>query len=301
LLKNWLLVLRPWSFTATIIPLSLGAALAWDEGIFDPILFFATILAGLAVHAGTNLSNTYGDYVTGVDTLESASHLQVVSGLIEAEAVKKAAYAFFAVAALIGFWLSYLRGWPVLAIGVIGLICGYCYTMGPRPYKYDGLGPIAIFFLMGPMMVWPAYYIQTGHGSWAQALASLPICCLISGFHLSNDIRDMIHDRSAGIKTLALILGIDRSMLLYYSLFRGAFLFTVILVAFGILPLMAALPLLLWPQLLNMFSFARSAVQTDDYSKLRLLEGAAAGFHFKFGSLLVVGTALQPLLHYLPR
>ena len=87
MLRDWLLVLRPWSFTATIIPLSLGAALAWDEGIFDPILFFATILAGLAVHAGTNLSNTYGDYVTGVDTLESASHLQVVSGLIEAEAV----------------------------------------------------------------------------------------------------------------------------------------------------------------------------------------------------------------------
>ena len=82
-----------------MIPVSLGAALAWNEGIFDPFLFLMTLAGGISVHAGTNLMNTYGDFVTGVDTLESASHLQVVGGLINPEKVKAAGWICFSLAA----------------------------------------------------------------------------------------------------------------------------------------------------------------------------------------------------------
>ena len=89
-MQNWWGVFRPWSYTATFIPVSLGAALAWNEGTFNLWLFLLTLAGGICVHAGTNLMNTYGDFITGVDTMESASHLQVVSGLISPEKVKAA-------------------------------------------------------------------------------------------------------------------------------------------------------------------------------------------------------------------
>jgi 1,4-dihydroxy-2-naphthoate polyprenyltransferase len=294
-LQHWWGVLRPWSFTASFIPISLGAVLAWNEGIFHPELYLLTLAGGIAVHAGTNLMNSYGDYVSGVDTVDSASHLQLVTGLIPPAQVKAAGWIFFSLAALIGLWLATFRGWPVLASGLIGVIFGYSYTMGPRPYKYDGLGPIAIFFLMGPCMVWPAYYIQTGQFSWLPVWASLPICFLISGFHHSNDMRDMQYDQAAGIKTLALFLGRDISLRLFQALFIGAFISTLALLWVGILPWSAMLPLLLWPVALKMFAKAREAFYHRQ-EQLAGLEGMAAGFHFKFGFLLVLGTLLHPWL-----
>lgn len=294
-MQHWWGVFRPWSFTATFIPVSFGAALAWNEGSFDLFLFLLTLAGGICVHAGTNLMNTYGDFITGVDTVESASHLQVVSGLIDPKKVKAAGWICFSLAAILGLWLTSLRGWPVMASGLLGVFFGYFYTMGPHPYKYYGLGPIVIFFLMGPCMVWPSYYIQTGHSSWLPVWASLPICFLISGFHHANDMRDMKYDAAAGIKTLALILGGKVSLKLFHCLFIGAFLSTILLLLTGVLPWSALLPLFLWPQALKIFSDARYAFwhQPD---KLHGLEAVAAGFHFKFGSLLVLGTTLHPWL-----
>lgn len=293
MLLHWWGVFRPWSFTASFIPISLGAALAWNEGTFDLFLFLLTLAGGIAVHAGTNLMNSYGDFMSGVDTMESASHLQLVSGLLRPKQVKAAGWICFGLAALIGLWLSVFRGWPVLAVGGFGVVCGYCYTMGPSPYKYSGLGPIAIFFLMGPCMVWPAYYIQTGQFSWMPVYASLPICFLISGFHHANDMRDMKYDEEAGIKTLALILGKPASLKLFHLLFVGAFLSTGALLLTGLLPWTAALPLLLWPAVIKMFTNVRTAFGLHP-EKPSNFEALAAKFHFKYGFLLVVGIALHP-------
>lgn len=267
--------------------------MAWNEGTFNLFLFILTLAGGVAVHAGTNLMNTYGDFMSGVDTLESASHFQLVCGILRPEQVKAAGWICFGLAALIGLWLAYFCGWPVLAVGGFGVVCGYCYTMGPQPYKYSGLGAIAIFFLMGPCMVWPAYFIQTGNLSWMPIWASLPVCFLISGFHLANDMRDMKYDGDAGIKTLALLLGKSTSIRLFHLLFTGAFVSAVVLLLAGILPWTAALPLLLWPTVLRMFAEVRNAFWHQQ-DRLGSLEGLAAGFHFKFGVLLVLGTALHP-------
>jgi len=247
------------------------------------------------VHAGTNLMNSYGDFMSGVDTLESASHFQLVSGILQPGQVKTAGWICFGLAALIGLYLATIRGWPVIASGGLGVLCGYCYTMGPKPYKYLGLGPIAIFFLMGPCMVWPAYFIQTAQFSWFPVWASLPICFLISGIHHSNDLRDMQYDGKAGITTLALILGRKTSMQLFHLLFLGAFLSTAGLIITEYLPWTAALPLLLCPAALKMLVKSRKFFWLEQ-DHIGSLESMAAGFHFKFGILLILGTCLHPLI-----
>lgn len=44
-MKKWLLATRPWSFTASVIPLTLGAALAWASDAAHAGLFLLTLLA----------------------------------------------------------------------------------------------------------------------------------------------------------------------------------------------------------------------------------------------------------------
>jgi 1,4-dihydroxy-2-naphthoate polyprenyltransferase len=296
MLKIWFLALRPWSFTAAFVPVALGAALAGYEGSFDLGLFVLTLAGGIAMQAGTNLINTYGDYVAGVDTIGSAITCpQLVSGTLSPAAVKTAGIACFSFAVAVGLWLTYLCGWPVIIAGLIGLVGGYCYTAG-FAYKYKGLGSIMVFFLMGPLMAWPSYFIQTGQNSWLPVWVSLPIGFLVAAILHSNDLRDMSFDREAGIKTLALYLGLQASMNLYYFLYLASFICLVGLVALAVLPLMAILPLLLIPSTIKMFSKAKVAAK-GSRDEMLLLEATAAQFHFRFGLLLIVGLAAHSFTH----
>lgn len=292
--KVWLLATRPWSFTATFIPVALGAALAWAEGSFNAGLFLLTLLGGICMQAGTNLINTYGDYIAGVDTVESATSCpQLVSGLLKPKIMKQAGIAAFSIASILGLVLTYLSGWPIFAIGFIGIVAGYCYTAGVYPYKYLGLGSIFVFFLMGPLLVWPAYYIQTGKYSWIPILASLPVGFLVAGILHANDIRDFVHDQKAGIKTLALNIGFQKSMILYYTFYMSAYLCLIVMVLKNILPWTALLPLVIIPVVVNMFWYAGNAVNGALENMCRL-EAKAAGFHFQFGLLLVMGVLVYP-------
>src|SRR5437773_7729816 len=72
---------RPFSFTASTVPVAAGGALAAVEGAFDPLLFIATLVGGVALHVGTNVTNEIYDVRKGVDTIVSprASHAIVMS------------------------------------------------------------------------------------------------------------------------------------------------------------------------------------------------------------------------------
>lgn len=223
-MKKWLLATRPWSFTASVIPLTLGAALAWASDAAHAGLFLLTLLGGVAVQTGTNMLNIYGDYRSGVDT-EASAHGEspILLGLISPEAMRRGGLIALCVAFAVGIVLGFACGWPILAFGLVGIAGGYGYTSGFWPYKYHACGPIMVFLLMGPLMALPAYYIQGGSLDWRPFLASLPIACLVTSIMHANDIRDIAHDREAGITTLAMLLGRRKALYLYAALCVGAY------------------------------------------------------------------------------
>lgn len=295
MLKKWFIALRPWSFTASIIPISLGAALAWNQGYFHPFLFLLTLIGGVSMHAGTNLINTYGDFMSGVDTVESARTCpQLVDKILEPKQMQFVGIGFFIFTAIIGIYLVKVRGFILLLVGILGIVAGYGYTDGIA-YKYKGLGVIAVFFLMGPLMVWGAYFVQTGIHSWLPVWVSLPLGFLVSAIMHSNDLRDIESDRNAGIKTLAILLGKDLSVYFYCFLNIAPNLILLILVISKLLPTIALLPLLAVAQMLKIISNARKAGQ-GDLKKMTGLEAGAAQIHFKFGSLLVLAMLINLVL-----
>jgi len=59
-LENYLLAVRPWSFTASIMPVLLGNALAYPSlRTMSFIVLFLTCISAICVHAAANLFNTY--------------------------------------------------------------------------------------------------------------------------------------------------------------------------------------------------------------------------------------------------
>lgn len=73
-IKTYLLALRPWSLSASLVPTILGSALAYrttaslDHGLCT---FMLTIFTVISVHGAGNVVNTYYDYVKGIDNRKS--------------------------------------------------------------------------------------------------------------------------------------------------------------------------------------------------------------------------------------
>lgn len=73
-LKTYLLALRPWSLSASLVPTLLGSALAYRSSTpheFNFLTFILTIFTVVTVHGAGNVVNTYYDYVKGIDNRKS--------------------------------------------------------------------------------------------------------------------------------------------------------------------------------------------------------------------------------------
>lgn len=178
----------------------------------------------------------------------------------------------------------------LFAFGLVGIAGGYGYTSGFWPYKYHACGPVMVFLLMGPLMALPAYYIQGGSLDWRPFLASLPIACLVTSIMHANDIRDIAHDREAGITTLAMLLGRRKALCLYAALCVGAYGFLLPLAAFGVVPPSGLLPFVLAPGLWR--TLRTLGTRPFPEAELVSLDGVSARHHFLFGLLLIAGILL---------
>lgn len=289
--KLWFVAARPWSYTAAFVPVALGTVLACANGfVFRPLLFVLTLLGGTFLQAAANFLNTYGDFVSGVDSKENASCPQIVQGLIRPKAMRNAGVASLVLGALSGLYPVWCGGWPVLICGAIGVVGAGCYTTGFFPYKYIGLGSILVFFLMGLLMVLPAWYIQGGTGVWIPLFGSLPISFLVMAILHGNELRDIEFDRKTGISTLAMRLGLKRSIVLYKTLFTLAYVSLIVLVCTKIFSPYALLPLLILPMIIK--RLRKLHVQSDPVL-IRWLAKQTGKLHFLFGTLLVIGEMLS--------
>lgn len=73
-IKTYLLALRPWSLSASLVPTILGSAIAFKTpGIneFNVLIFLLTIFTVITVHGAGNVVNTYFDFVKGIDNRKS--------------------------------------------------------------------------------------------------------------------------------------------------------------------------------------------------------------------------------------
>ncbi len=221
--KAWLMAARPQTLPAGAAPVLVGTGLAIGAGVFEPVSALFALVGALLLQIGTNLANDYYDAVRGADTAEREGFTRVTAGgLIEPESVKRAMYATFGLSILVGTYLVYLGGVPILVIGLASVVAGITYTGGPLPYGYRGLGDVFVFIFFGLIAVAGTYYVQAvatlavdpfplwipeGTVPIAAIVAGVPAAGLSTAILIVNNIRDRESDLASNKRTLAVLLG----------------------------------------------------------------------------------------------
>lgn len=204
----WTHAARPKTLVASISPALIGTTLSISQGHFELAAFLLTLLTGICIQIGTNLTNDYFDFIKGADTKERKGFMRVTqAGLVTPASMKRAMLVFFLIAALSGCYLIWQGGVMIALMLALYIVLSILYTAGPFPLAYLGLGDLFVLFLYGPAAVLITYYLQTGTLSKEALIAGLSPGALSMAILVVNNVRDVEEDRQAGKKTLPVRFG----------------------------------------------------------------------------------------------
>jgi len=204
----WLEALRPKTLFAAVSPVLIGTTAAYADGGFHLLSAMAAAVGALLIQVGTNFANDYFDFRKGSDSGERFGPVRATqAGLVAPETMKKATALAFGLALLVGVYLVWRGGWPVVAIGLFSILFGVLYTGGPYPLAYHGLGDIFVLIFFGPVAVAGTYYVQTMTVTVPVVIAGLAPGFLSVAILTVNNLRDIEGDRNSGKKTLAVRFG----------------------------------------------------------------------------------------------
>lgn len=220
--RVWWAAARPATLPAAVAPVLVGSATAAGAGGFHLPAAVAALLVALLVQVGTNLANDAHDYLHGADRLPRTGPLRVTAGgLLTPAQVLRGAAAAFALACVVGLYLVWLRGWPLVLVGLSCVAAGLAYTAGPR-FGYRGLGDLFVFVFFGLVAVAGTDYVQTGTLRLEALWAGVPAGLTCTSILVVNNLRDIPTDRAAGKRTLAVRLGPTGTRVEYALCWLGA-------------------------------------------------------------------------------
>lgn len=291
----WLRAVRPFTLTASIIPVIMGGVLALKDIQLHLGYLFLSLLAMLMIHAGVNVLNDHDDYLNGVDTKESfgGSRVIVEKELSPLEA-SIGGNTLVILGAVLGIYLAISRGWFILLIGLFGIAAVYTYTGKPLSLKYRGLGLAIIFLIFGPCALLGSYYVQMQTLSFDAILISVPIGFLTTAILQANDLRDMQFDKLAGIKTLSLIIGNKKGYLIYKNLIIMPYVLVVLMIITRYLPYWSCLVAITLPIAYRNIKLLNES--NEQFGLIVDLDKKTAQLQAQFGVLFVV-TVLLSLIH----
>lgn len=207
-LQTWILASRPKTLPAAAAPVIIGAAMAWQAGLFHLGAALAALWGALWIQIGTNFANDYFDHLKGADTADRLGPTRVTSaGLASPGHMRIAIVTAFALAFAAGIYLVVRGGWPVVVIGLSSILFGILYTGGPYPLGYHGWGEVFVLVFFGPVAVAGTWYVQTLRFALEPVIVGLAPGLLSCAILIVNNLRDIDQDRVAGKKTLAVRFG----------------------------------------------------------------------------------------------
>ena len=285
---RWVLAARPKTLTAAVVPVLVGTALALRDGAAHLGAAAAALAGALCIQVGTNLVNDAYDFRRGADGADRLGPVRATqAGLISPGTVLAGAGVAFALATACGLYLAGRGGWPIVAVGLASLLCGWAYTGGPWPLAYLGLGDVFVFVFFGPVAVLGTEWVQAREVSTVSLLASVPVGLLAAALLVVNNLRDIPTDARVGKRTLAVRLGARAARLQYAGLLLCAAA-GVAATAVAARTAWALLPLVVAPLA---WTVARRVWRSSG-RELNAALGQTARLHAAAGALLALGLAL---------
>lgn len=303
--------IRPSYVLLALLPVLLGTILGWTQGLsnqtpfgqFHSLHFFVILIAVAALQIGANLVNDYYDYLKGVDTSNSFGPGGLIQqGLIRPARILNLGLFCLALGTLLGVVLAVSAGIYMLLLGLIGLFCAYFYSATSRSISSMALGELVSLLIYGPLLALSAYIVQAG-GSFTRStlvsvlLYSLPLGFLATAIIHANNMRDVESDIQAGKRTLASLLGLRLSRILYILLVLGAY---AVVVAIGLphhAPHFVLLTLWTLPILVVVLT---GIARSDAPANLHVVMQGTMRLHLYFVLLFVAALLIPAIIFMVP-
>lgn len=281
-LKIWLLETRPQFLLLSVILVLLGTAISRHEGYFDLLKFVLTMLGLVLAHASVNVLNDYFDYKSGIDLETTRTPFSGGSGILPDGLLKPKGVYIYGVGCLIaalgiGIYLTFISGWQLLPLILLGGPVIYFYTSHLTKWLvgefWAGLG-------LGMLPVLGTYFVQTGHYSAEAVVASLAPGFLTANLLFLNEFPDVEADNKGGRYNLVIALGYKTAGRLYAGLMVLTYLSIVCGVILKLMPPASLIGLLSIP-----FAFKAISITFKHYDNIEKLIPA-----LKANVITVLGT-----------
>lgn len=284
-LQQWVAASRPRTLSAAVAPVAVGVAVARASGHVNIERAILSLVVSLAIQIGTNFANDYSDGKRGTDEVRVGPTRLVASGLAPATTVRAAAFAAFGLAGTAGLVIAIQTSLILIAVGAACIAAGWFYTGGPRPYGYAGYGEVFVFVFFGLVAVEGTLYASSSQLPSLGLLAACPVGLLTVALLVVNNLRDIPTDGPAGKRTLAVVLGAERTRTLFSLCVIVPFALVIVIATrrpaalIALIALIPAVPLL---------KKVRSGATGRD---LIAALGMTGGLQLVFSILLAIGIA----------
>jgi UbiA prenyltransferase family len=92
------------------------------------------------------------------------------------------------------------------------------YTGGPWPHGYHALGEVLVFLFFGLVAVLGTAYLQTRAVTGTGLAVAVAMGSFAGAILVANNLRDVASDGRAGKRTLAVVLGVRRTQVVFGGL-----------------------------------------------------------------------------------
>lgn len=270
----WVQAVRFHFVPPSFIPAVLCSVIAWLRVQTFDFMAFLLVLVGVTVHhIGLNMLDDVFDYLHFVDQSETGERNPytggsgvLTEGLLTVREMLAAAVVCFLVTAAIGFFLAWLKGWPILVFGFVGMFSSVFYTAPPIRFGYRGFGELMMIVNFGPVIGLGSYYVQCGRLDLEPFLVSLVLGFLMWSMLIINEIPDYEDDRRGGKLNLVARFGRRTGVVLYVAGLFAAYGILLTAVLARVAPPLALLGLLSLP-----LAFQSIRILTEHYrDRLRM-------------------------------
>ena len=235
----------------TLVCIMLAASVSWyNHAVISGVTLALVLLIALAAHISVNAFNEYFDFKSGLDFLTDKTPFSGGSGSLlrqqgAATATLVLASSSLLLVIVVGIYLTTVQGWQLLLIGIPGVALIYAYT------QYINRSPLLCLLAPGVgfgffMTLGASWVLSNGVSSTALLCAAI-VCCLVSNLLLLNQFPDVEADNQVGRRHYAIVLGRQRSAVIFVVLMLLSYLLLLAGIVANILPPHSLLVLLSLP------------------------------------------------------